>query len=333
MAVYKDKKTEHAFQRFQKDIKEDMSGLVVFTGEEEYLISWAKGMLIDRFTDEITRTLDLDVIEDDDYDMDRIIAGCETLPMMSEKRVVVLRDYGKPDLKAIGEYADSIPETSILLLIVTGTGRYLKGKGRQYEFGPLERSQLVSFISKRFREKGKTAEKSMITAIIEESGYYNRDIDYTLANLVGDIEKIAALASGDTVALEDIRTGISDNLEHGVFTMIDEISRGRKDRAFSLLHQIVTSGEDEIRLLALIISQLEIMLQTKELMENGWQVQSIAKKIKIHEFRVKKAANYCRRFTAGELEHALKEAFDADIKIKRGILDGRLALEMLIAGI
>ena len=328
------RKKEHAFKTFQKDLKaDDISGLVVFTGDEEYLINWAKENLINKYVNSVTRTLDLDVIDSDDYDVDRIIASCETVPMMSEKKVVVLRDYDKPDTKKIGKYCENIPDTTILILIVKKVDKALSSKGKVYDFGPLDKAQLESFIHKRFKERNKEISKGYIATLINESGYYNKDIDYTLSNMIGDIAKIAALADGDEIKSEDIRLGISDNLEHGVFTLIDNISNGKKDVALGLLHQIVTSGEDEIKLLAIIISQLEIMLMTKELLEDGWTISTIAKHTRIHEFRIKKAANFCKKYSVNVLKDNLKAAYNTDVQIKRGILDSRLALELLIAKI
>ena len=336
MAYYR-KKKEHAFKVFQKDLKDGaISGLVVLMGAEEYLIDWAKNTLINKYVNDVTRMLDLDVIDSDSYDLDGLIASCETVPIMSEKKVVVLRDYNKPNINGICKYCADIPKTTLLILIIRKPDKIsktLQEAGKIYDFEPLEDDTLTAFVSKKFKERNKIISKSYISTLINESGYSNKDADYHLSHLFGDIEKICNLADGDEIQLEDIRLGLSDNLEHGVFGLIDAISNGRKDLALDLLHQIVTSGEDEIKLMAMIISQLEIMLQTKELMEEGMAISTIAKKIKVHEFRVKKAANFVKKYSVKTLKDDLKAAYNTDIQIKRGILDKRLALEILIAKI
>lgn len=336
MAYYK-KKKEHAFKVFQKDLKEgELSGMVVLMGVEEYLIDWAKNTLINRYVNDVTRMLDLDVIDSDNYDLDSLIASCETVPVMSEKKVVVLRDYNKPDLKEICKYCMDMPETTLLILIIKKpdkVSKTLQSAGRIYDFEPLEDESLMAFVNKKFKERNKVISRTYISTLINESGYSNKDADYHLCHLFGDIEKICNLADGDEIQLQDIRLGLSDNLEHGVFALIDAISNGRKDIALDLLNQIITSGEDEIKLLAMIISQLEIMLQTKELIGDGMAISTVAKKIKVHEFRVKKAANFVKKYSVKTLKDDLKAAYNTDMQIKRGILDKRLALEILIAKI
>ena len=201
-----------------------------------------------------------------------------------------------------------------------------------YEFEPLYREELEGFISKRFKAAGKNVSRGIITTLINESGYLNKDIDYNLYNLQGDLKKIIAL-SGDEITLDDIRSGISDNLEHGVFTLLDAISGNRKDKAFDLLHQLLLSGTDRFKLLASVISQLELMLQAKEMSEGGLKIGEIKKALKAHEYRVQKALDFARSYSISDLKRILSVAYTTDTRIKSGLLEGQLALEMLIAEI
>lgn len=334
MAGFNDKNQEHAFQKFQRDIKDErLENLVIFCGIEEYLMRWATDMLVDKYVNPVTKTLDCDYINLETAQIDDVIASCETAPMMSPRKTVIIKEYKNEFVKELSEYAKDMPESTLLVVAGNDVDKALKAVGQVYDFEPLKQPQLISFINKRFKAAGKEAGKSIITTLINESGYYNKDIDYGLYNLEGDIKKIIALSDGDTITLENVRKGISDNLEHGVFSLIDAISNNRKDVAFTLLHQLLLSGEKEFSLLAMIISQLEIMLQSKELAEDGNQLSDMKKAIKVHEFRIKKALNFARKYSTKDLKRMLKLAYATDGKIKMGILEGNLALEMLIAEI
>ena len=325
---------EHAFKIFQKDLKEDnFKSLVLFCGIEDYLINWATDLLVDKYINEVTKTLDYDNVNLEVAEVDNIIASCETPPMMSLRKVVLLKNYNGKYLKELIEYVKDLPETTILIITATEIDKELKKIGRVYDFEPLTQSQLISFINKRFKNAGKVVTRGYITTLINESGYYNKDIDYNLYNLEGDIKKIIALNEEDEISLNNIRIGISDNIEHGVFSIIDAVSSNRKDVAFDLLHQLLLSGQKEMTLLASIISQLEIMVQSKEMAENGCQITEIQKTLKVHEFRVKKALNFARRYTSRDLKKMLVKAYSTDSKIKMGILESSMALEMLIAEI
>ena len=333
MASYSKQKKEHDFRRFQRNLKEDkFRELVLFCGEEEYLVDWACEMLIERYVQPAARALDLDVITLEIAQADDVIASCETAPMLSEKKVVILKHYNGEFSGELADYADDMPETAVLVIACSEADKRLYDKADVYEFGPLYREELASFIGKRFMAAGKGASRGIISTLINECGYLNKDIDYNLYNLQGDIKKIIAL-SDDEITLDDVRSGISDNLEHGVFTLLDAISGNRKDKAFDLLHQLLLSGTERFKLLASVISQLEIMLQAKEMSEGGLKTNEIRKVTKAHEYRVQKALDFAKGYSTVDLKRILSTAYATDTRIKSGLLDGQLALEMLIAEI
>ena len=115
--------------------------------------------------------------------------------------------------------------------------------------------------------------------------------------------------------------------------MLDAISQNRKDTAFRLLNDMLRSGEPAMRILAVITGQLELMLEVRECLSAGMNQNAIPKAVGAHEFRVQKAAKFSSGYSEKELRRILVNAFETDVRIKSGILDEKLALEMLIAEI
>ena len=150
----------------------------------------------------------------------------------------------------------------------------------------------------------------------------------------GDIKKIIALTKikgeNGEVTVETVRSALSDNIEHGIFKVIDAISNKRKDMSLDLLNQLILSGENEYTILGAIISQLEVMLIVKELMEKGHGKDDNRKMTKLHPFRIKKCIGVTRNYHSETLKKMLILAYETDIRIKRGLLDSRTALELLI---
>ncbi len=70
-----------------------------------------------------------------------------------------------------------------------------------------------------------------------------------------------------------------------------------------------------------------------EFRKKGMSVIEIQNKLKIHEFRLKKALQTCERFNVRGLKDVLIKLYEIDRNIKNGILDGEIALELIIAGI
>ena len=347
----KGKNEEHAYKAIEKSIKEDnvKSPLILF-GQEAYLIQWAVSSLIDKYISPAVKELDCSKIEGATLSLKTLIEQCETLPMLSEKRVVLVTDFpvlagnksrgfSEQDENELSEYLKNTPETC--LLIFTGESADKRRKlyktvataGACYEFSSLDEKLLKGFIEKRLKQSGKYAKASVINRWIALSGYYDKETDYTLYNFENDIRKVIAYSDSEEIFWEDISETSSGNIETYVFSMIDALSENRKGDAFKLLHNLLLSGENEYKLLALICSQLEVILMTKELSEEGRSFDEMKALIDIHEFRIRRAMPIAGRYSLIQLRKGLSRAFEVDKNIKRGILDARMALELLIASI
>lgn len=345
---------QHPFNKILKDLKAGaLTGACLLYGHEQFLVTWAKDQIIKRFVNPATEALDLVIFEKGIYDFEKLKESCETMPVFSERKVVVLegfdavfgkysREITQSDQEQVAELVCDIPESTLLVITCcedpdpkkknkTKLFNSLTEHGRSYDFSQLSQGDLKKFINKRFRTAGKNISPSAMDLLINNSGYFNNDIDYALYNLENDVMKIIALSAGTEVTEKDVLDGISDNLESGVFKMLDAISENRKDNAFRLLNDLLRSGVSEMQILATIAGQLELMLQVKELNEESQNQVAISKKIKVHEFRVKKALGFVRSYTEKDLRRILSSAFQTDYRIKTGMLDGKLALEMLIA--
>lgn len=356
MAAYESmRKKEHAFQKIGKDLKADaIPGVVLLCGEEQYLVHWAAEQLIKKYVNKACESLDLTRLDPDGLTVDKIKESCETLSMMSARRVVFLpefppasgnslKGFSQADEKELLEYIKEVPDTCLLLITAGAPDEKNKKKsklhtavgkaGAVYDFGPLTGAQLKSFVVKRLKASGKICRNSVIDMLIADSGYGNKEIDYNLYNLENDIKKVIAHSDGEEIVSSDVALTISTNLETNVFAMLDAISRNRKDEAYRLLHNLLVSGEGVYRLLALISSQLELILEVKEMREEGLKPPQMQKILGVHEFRIKKAMSVTEKYSREGLKRILSKAYEIDGNIKNGLLEQTLALELFIAEI
>ena len=359
----------HAFVRLEKDLKEgNIPSLVLLCGQEAYLTDHYAQTVVNRFTEPASRQMDLAVIPREKLTNEEIRMAAETLPLMSARKVIQISGFinqngkypkadeqEKEDIDGFLAFLKEIPEGVLVLLtadapLTTGDynkqsdGRKLKklqtavkkAGGTTYDFTPLDRATLRSFVAKRFQQAGKTCTRDALQTILNDSGYENRYVDYDLYALENDLKKIIA-HSGDSplVTAEDLEGTLSVNPENNVFAMLDAIGRGRKDQALLHLNTLLEEGESEFGILSGIVRQLELMLAARELQEEGRTVaQSAAyleKEEKTARFRAKKAAETAARIPAVQLRRMLKDAFAVEDHIKSGLMESRLALEYFIS--
>ncbi len=356
---------EHAFITIGKDIKDgNIPRLVLLCGQEDYLIQWYMKQLVDSFVSEVSRPIDLVVLEGEQLTLERIKESVETVSLMSERKVVVLPDFlpaagkvqkGFPDndVKELTEYFAHIPEGSMLLITVStkedvqtskkDLEKIKKNKvrtavekyGNVYDFEPLkDRRHLKGFIEKRFIAAGKRFMPSITDLIVSESGYGSKSISYSLYELVNDLQKIIAHSGpSPEITAEDVISVITVNPENNVFAMLDAIGRNRKDEAFRLLHNLLAAGMGEIALIWRITDQLELILSIKEMREEGLSLQAMQKQLGVHEFKIKKAAEVTGNYSLEDLRRVLQAAYEVEGHIKTGLFPGPLALEYFIAKI
>jgi len=351
MAYKNNASEEHAFKRIGKEFKKhNLKNRLLFYGREAFLIEWAVDTLLEEYVNEACRDMDFSKLDGNLVSLDQIKNHCETLPFLSEKRVVLISDFkllegakvkgfDETEEKALLEYIKSLPESCMLVMTADSIDKRKKiiktisECGSIYEFNELDEKSLKAFVEKRFREAGKTVRPTVIAEMISSSGYYDKETDYNLLNFINDIKKVIAHNESSEIRMEDVTDTISGNLDTNVFAMVDALGRDRKDEAFQLLHNLLLSGEKEYKLLALICSQFETILSVKEMKEEGRSFQDMKEILGIHEFRIKRAAQFSEKFSLTHLRRILQNAYEIDKNIKTGLLESSLALEMFIAEI
>ena len=370
--AYKDEK--HAFEQLTEDMKTgDIPAVVVLTGREEYLVDFYAKRLIDRFVTKESSVLDLTTFERDKATAADIIGSLETMPFMSERKVVFLPEFfddkgrmpktiekSPNEKKALAEQLDQIdPATALLVITAANPADYKaersikdsdvykkvskqgrKGIGRVYDFGPLNRRQLSGFIEKRFRSAGKQYHPGIVSTIIRDTDYENRYNDYGLYELDNDLKKIIAYCGENPeITQQDISEVLGTNPEKNVFRMVEALAANRKDEALRLLHYLLQDGSSEMTILAMITEQLEIMLTSCEMKDDGMSLSDIQKTLaggymgkgkRIADYRTKKALESGNRMGTANIRAALAGAYRVEKDIKNGLMPGRLALEYFI---
>lgn len=342
---------EHSFNIIARDLKnDDIRGAILLYGQEQYLVTWAYKQITSKYVNPASMELDLTVIEGDNISITTIKAACETFPLLSEKRVVIVKglkalDDGKgkalaeSDEKDLIDFVSKVPDSSLLIFVAEKVDarkklfKTIAKSGKVYEFDALNEKDLRSFINKRFKEAGKRAEVQVINKLAQSSGYLNKDSGYTLYNLENDIGKIIAYSERDEISIADILSVTEVSLETSMFGMLDAIGEERKGDALRLVAGLLGRDENVYPILGMLVSQFELILSIRELQELRYSYRETAEILEVHEYRVKKSWAFAGKFTAERLKKALVEIYDIDKHIKTGNMPGRLAIELFIAGI
>ena len=85
--------------------------------------------------------------------------------------------------------------------------------------------------------------------------------------------------------------------------------------------------------MALLYRQYEILLNIRQLSESGMSSKAIAETLGLRDFVVTKSRRLVQQYTQEQLKGVLTGIYQADKNIKSGNMEGRMAVELLIASI
>ncbi|MBE6036868.1 MAG: DNA polymerase III subunit delta [Clostridiales bacterium] len=331
-------------------------GAVLLFGREQYLVKKAMERIMEACINDAVKDLDFTRIDPANLTVQTLQEQCETLPIFSPKRVVLipdfpplegkaLRGFGEKDEEALLKYMDDLPESCLLVFTSGKVDKRLKlykkiqNLGGAHEFGPMEKADLEKFAARTLKPYGKTMDAYAFRTLLDLTGYYPdevrknaaREVDYTLYHLENDLKKLAGVSPDPRITEEDVTETIGGNLELDVFRILDSAAEGKKGESLLQLRSLLRRGEPMYRILALLCSQLEIFLVVKEMKEAGRSTGEMVSALGVHEFRVKKSLPVVSRYTVAHLRQVLQNAMEVDGNVKRGKMDGNVALELLIA--
>ena len=264
---------------------------------------------------------------------DAIIAACETLPFLADKRLVIVREH--PALTGRAEaddrlisYIPQAPESCVLVFIARGKAdarkklySAVKKAGGVVSFAPLSDAELGGWIVKTFAALGKSVSPQTASLLAFTVGN-------DTALLRREMEKLAALAGDrDTVTEEDVHAVATRSVECTVFQMVDAVVAGQTAQAFQLLRDMLVTGSDRLGILAMLLRQYRLMQHIKIMQYEKLPPAEIKQRLGIAPFAAERCMRQAAGYTGGQVKRAVRICLDTEYKVKSGQLNQEGALE------
>lgn len=262
-----------------------------------------------------------------------IIAACETLPFLADKRLVVVREHpalaGRADAdEKLLAYIPEVPESAVLVFLCRGKAdarkklySAIKKRGGIVSFAQLTDQELNGWIVKAFAGLGKSVTPQTASVLAFTVGS-------DTALLRREIDKLAALAGDrDTVTDEDVHAVATRSVECTVFEMVDAVVAGQTAKAFSLLRDMLTTGSDRLGILAMLLRQFRLMQHIKIMQYEKLGAAEIKQRLGIAAFAAERCMRQAAGYTGGQVKRAVNICLTTEYKVKSGQLNQEGALE------
>ncbi len=274
-------------------------------------------------------------------ELSKLMAELRVVPFLAEKRMVVVENLlsssDKDLLYAVQEIIASkkVPESTIIILWqgealskvkeAKDLAALLSKEKFAQEFTPLTDAKLAAWISKEVTARAGTIEPPAVAFLVTNAG----DDMWRLHSI---LDQLIAYSKGSPITLAHVQIFLNEKIDDNVFAMIEAMVAGNKKKAFTLLNEQRRLGEDEGKIFGLLIWQFRILLEIADVLTDDPRATSdtLAKKIGIHPFVVKKNFAVARNYSVAKLQHAYRALLDIDVKTKTGRADQGLLIDMFI---
>jgi DNA polymerase-3 subunit delta len=268
------------------------------------------------------------------------IAVADQLPMMSERVVVRIRDFGKlreADEEIIIRYLNKPSPSSVVIFIADDLDKRKKltktllTACTVVDFSAVKDAEAKAWARTRLKELKTSADDRVLSEIVRLGGT-------DLQTLNSELEKLAAAAMETrAITMQMVDDLIGHSRELSNFDLGDQLIAGDRRRALMTLHHLIEDNVAPVMLIGLIASNYHRLALAKELMRQGRRDE--ASRLVYGSYEKKDAFfNTLQRRDAAGIARDLKLIADADLALKTSLAGGgpkgaRLQLEMLICAL
>lgn len=305
-----------------------------------YLIKSSSKTLIDKKIDELIEKQGFTDAEVNVYDLDEssitsLIEDADTISFLASNKVIIGKNltqnsFTEKDINTLNKYLNN-PNCDVLLILTTSSIDTRK-------------KAIKEIVSKLTTINIETTPKDIIKDLLKDY-----DLEYKVINLLeeyysDDLERLVSecqklkLAFIDTKKISyekasELLVKPLNKRDNLAFDLVREIALKDKRKAINIYNELLSYNVESYSLIGLLESQYRLLYQVKVLNKKNISYNDIAKELDVHPFRVKKTLELIRFYTLKEIRKLIKNLADIDFKIKSGVYENNIIIDLLILNI
>lgn len=305
--------------------------IYLFLGPEQYLRRQAIDLLTST-VDEAFRAFNVDAFSAAEHDLETIFDVARQMPMMSPRRLVVIRDAdaireGSQD--ALERYLKDPVDSAAVVFVADALDQRRKASAALMKacttisFAALSEADAARWVEKRVSQLGSRIDRAAIGAVVDLAGS-------ELTRLSVEVDKLVSHAGTGAIDVAGVRTLVTRSREHQVWDLTDAILAGDRARAIRVVVRQLDAGEEPLGLLGMLASTYRKMLIAKELISRKAPAAEVQAAVKLPPWKMSEFNTQVRRVTAEKIVHGIRRMDEVDSAIKSSVGTPRLQLEILV---
>ena len=307
-------------KRLKEDLKQKTPGrFYLIYGEEDYLCRYYCQQLEKLLLDDLTADFNYHKLTGETFTVELLSDSVETLPMMADRSLIRVDEVDlfaldAGDQEAVIRILQDLPPHCCLVMTYLDfkpdkrkkkLWEAIEKNAVLAEFHYQEDRELISWITRHFRQAGKTISPGLCD-------YLRQLCNSSMTRLDGEIRKIADYSGAREIVREDIDAVVEPTLDGVVFDITNALADRDFDRAMERLHVLFKMRVEAIPIVGAISAQMRRLYGAK-ILKNADELGRIyGLSPKAAPFTMTQA----RRFSQGFCERAVLLCRDTDHKLK-----------------
>ena len=261
-----------------------------------------------------------------------------SLPFFSDEKIVILdhfvdittakkRFLTDDELKSFEEYFDNPSSTTKLIIFAEGKldskrrlVKLLKRDAKVFDAVEAKEQELRQYFQKWSQKQGLQFANRSFENLLVKSGFQFSEIQKNLLFL-------QSYKENSVIEEEDIVNAIPKTLQDNIFDLTQFILTKKMDQARDLVRDLTLQGEDEIKLIAVMLGQFRTFTQVKILAESGQTESQIASSLgsflgrNPNPYQIKFALRDSIGLSFSFLKQAISYLIETDYQIKTGLYE------------
>ena len=261
-----------------------------------------------------------------------------SLPFFADEKIVILdhfldittakkRYLSDDELKSFEDYLENPLPSSKLVIFAEGKldskrrlVKLLKRDAKVFEAIEPKEQEIRAYFQKWAQELGLTFAGKSFEQLLIKSGFQFSDIQKNLLFL-------QAYKDNGVITEEDIVEAIPKTLQDNIFDLTQLILGKKIDQARDLVKDLTLQGEDEIKLIAIMLGQFRLYTQVKILLESGQTESQMVSSLghylgrNPNPYQIKFALRDTRALSLNFLQDSIRYLIQADYQIKTGVYE------------
>lgn len=277
----------------------------------------------------------------EEISLDEVINDCETLPFLSEKKIVIIsnpiflsNEKNKliHNIEKFIEYINNPNKTTILVINSCDIKidkkkkiyKALQKKAKICSFDNISEQVATQIIKNKFKQLNANISYEAIYELINRT-------ECDSLKLYSELDKISFyIDDKNNITIDDIKLLVPEPIETNIFNLTNNIIDRNIEKSLHLYKKLLIQHEEPIVFSSILSKNLHNIYIIKQYQKKKYSENQLRSILKIHPYQLKKFYRIAQKTKEEVLINNINAFSKYDINVKVGKIDKYLGLELLI---